>query len=183
MIWSEKLNFLSRYKPRCLSWHVRRANGTVLKVKEGWLILTVFLENITSCGCLDKNFFKNFTIHWQQRNWLIILQKLLITLLMNRYNIWLFSGGHVKKKNFPFWQKCDIYVFTYIWTAQSLTYVVGWYLPYQWLLQKIALFNFEGPIENNQSIGNNLFFTVIFMMLVECKCILQKWYSVTYCWN
>ena len=26
-----------------------------------------------------------------------------------------------KKKRFPFWQKCDIGVFTYIWTAQSLT--------------------------------------------------------------
>ena len=25
------------------------------------------------------------------------------------------------KKKFPFWQKCDIGVFTYIWTAQSLT--------------------------------------------------------------
>ena len=27
---------------------------------------------------------------------------------------------HVKKK-FPFWQKCDISVFNYIWTAQCMT--------------------------------------------------------------
>ena len=26
-----------------------------------------------------------------------------------------------KKKKFPFWEKRDIGVFTYIWTAQSLT--------------------------------------------------------------
>ena len=30
------------------------------------------------------------------------------------------ADEHVKKK-FPFWQKRDIGVFTYIWTAQSLT--------------------------------------------------------------
>ena len=28
-----------------------------------------------------------------------------------------------------------------------------------------------------------IFFTVIFMILVECKCILQKWYSFTYSLN
>ena len=45
------------YKLRCF-WHNVQATGTVLKVVVGWLILLVFLENITSCTCLDKSGLK-----------------------------------------------------------------------------------------------------------------------------
>ena len=45
------------YKPRCF-WHNVQATGTVLKVVVGWLILLVFLEDITSCTCLDKSGLK-----------------------------------------------------------------------------------------------------------------------------
>ena len=31
------------------------ATGTILKVIEAWLILAVFLGNITSCACLDRS--------------------------------------------------------------------------------------------------------------------------------
>ena len=37
-----------------------------------------------------NNSLKNFTIYWQQINWPIVLQKLLITFFMIRYNIFLF---------------------------------------------------------------------------------------------
>ena len=40
-----------------LTYNVR-VTGAVIKVVVAWLILLVFLENITSCACLDKSGLK-----------------------------------------------------------------------------------------------------------------------------
>ena len=49
-------------------WHAERATGAVLKVIDGWLTLTVFLENITSWACLERpvlKFIFHFYAQWE----------------------------------------------------------------------------------------------------------------------
>ena len=57
--WNFYINMLTKIQPfikiqtkMFLTWST--SNCTILKVVVGWLILLVFLENITSCACLDK---------------------------------------------------------------------------------------------------------------------------------
>ena len=55
-------------------------------------------------------------------------------------------------KKFSFWQKRDIGVFTYIWDRSKFD-LSRWVIPSVPVVKlKIVLFNFEGPIENKQSI-------------------------------
>ena len=49
---------------------------------------TIFIEIFKDR--VENNSLKNFNTYWQQRNRLIVLQKLLVTFFMNRYNISLF---------------------------------------------------------------------------------------------
>ena len=70
LIWSEEFNFHQDTSQG-------RATGTGLKVREGWLILKVFLYNKMSCTCLDRSELKDwifcqFTIELTSWNVMII---------------------------------------------------------------------------------------------------------------
>ena len=54
-----------------------------------WTEESIFIQKFKDW--VENKSLKSFTAYWQQRNWLIVLQKLLTTFLMNKFKIWLFQ--------------------------------------------------------------------------------------------